>query len=102
MCLTADDLLGLNYLYPVCTHAMPPPASCYKSERNIGWLRFALWVLLPVLVALLLLLCFVGVAKRHQVSKLGKFAIEMDKLKEYNLKLLQRMEHEEQRMERKR
>ena len=51
MCLTADDLLGLNYLYPVCTHAMPPPASCYKSERNIGWLRFALWVLLPVLVA---------------------------------------------------
>ena len=48
-CLTTDDLQGLNYLYPVCTHAMPPPASCYKSERNIGWLRFALWVLLPVL-----------------------------------------------------
>ena len=56
MCLTADDLLGLNYLYPVCTHAMPPPASCYKSERNIGWLRFALWVLVPVLIALGLLL----------------------------------------------
>ena len=76
ICLTADDLAGLNYLYPSCDFVIAPPAKCYKSERNIGWLRFAMWVLLPVLIALLLLLCVVGCVKRHQAQKLGSFAVK--------------------------
>ena len=91
VCLTEDDLHGLNYLYPTCDNAILPPASCHKSERNIGWLRFAMWVLFPVLVALAILLCLTGLVKRHQRVRLGSFAVKLGDLKDQNNRLIEAM-----------
>ena len=51
-CLGADDLEGLNYLYPTCDGAMKPSTrtgepACIKSKRFSGWLRLIYAVLIP-------------------------------------------------------
>ena len=91
VCLTEDDLHGLNYLYPTCGNAILPPASCHKSERNIGWLRFAMWVIFPVLIAMAILLCLTGLVKRHQRERLGSFFVKLRDLKNKNNQLIEAM-----------
>lgn len=91
VCLTEDDLHGLNFLYPTCDNAILPPASCHKSERNIGWLRFAMWVIFPVLIALAILLCLTGLVKHHQRVRLGSFAVKLGDLKDQNNRLIAAM-----------
>lgn len=94
VCLTADDLDGLNFLYPVCENAQVPPAVCYKSERNIGWLRFAVWVITPLLFTMVSLLCVVNVIKRRQERKMGAFTHKLQKMEKRNAKLLDKMKAE--------
>jgi hypothetical protein len=94
VCITDDDLAAINFLYPVCEGAQVPPASCFKSERNIGWLRFAVWVLVPLLIVMLMLLCIVAAVKRHQRQKLGSFAVKLNKMSEQNEKLLKKLNAE--------
>ena len=91
VCLTADDLDGLNYLYPVCENAAVPPSACYKSERNIGWLRFAVWVITPLLLTMVSLLCVVNVIKQRQARKMGGFAQKLVRMEKRNQKLLDKM-----------
>ena len=89
VCLSADDLEGLNYLYPVCSGAVrTDEISCFKSERNIGWARLAMWVFLPVMCLMLLLICIIDIIKRHQNQRLGSFANKFHQLKQYNGELL--------------
>ena len=91
VCMTEDDLHGLNFLYPTCDNAILPPASCHKSERNIGWLRFAMWVIFPVLIALAILLFLTGLVKHHQRKQLGSFALKLSDLKDQNNRLIEQM-----------
>ena len=53
VCISADDLEGLNTLYPVSSGAIVTPR-CYKSPLYIGFIRMVVYVLLPLLLALVL------------------------------------------------
>ena len=69
VCLTDDDLEGLNVLYPDCSHSISVPV-CDKVAYNIGWVRLGVWVLTPILVALLLMLCMFGFTSHQQNKRL--------------------------------
>ena len=54
-CLTADDLEGLNYLYPTCDGTLHPREDtgeplCIKGKRMGGWVRLAYVVFGPWLI----------------------------------------------------
>lgn len=68
-CITHDDLEGLLSLYPDCTHAITEPV-CYKIEHFIGWLRLGIFVLIPVLVAMLVAIILASVTQQHQMRRL--------------------------------
>ena len=57
-CLSADDLEGLNFLYPTCTGAFEPLNTaegpqplCIKGRNSSGWLRFLFIVAVPFLIS---------------------------------------------------
>ena len=60
---------GLNVLYPDCTHAISVPV-CDKVSYNIGWLRLGVWVVVPILLALVLMLCIFTYTSHHQNKRL--------------------------------
>jgi len=71
-CLTADDLEGLNFLYPVCesasflSEAQPEPL-CIKTKRLSGWLRLILSISVPFLACALAIIGLqLGVRRRQQ------------------------------------
>ena len=53
VCLTLDDLEGLNALYPDCSHSITQPV-CFKSAHNIGYVRVGVYILVPVILAVML------------------------------------------------
>lgn len=73
-CLTADDLEGLNFLYPTCDEAAEPRAPiCTKPLRLTGYLRLLIAVFVPYSVVTLVvlgLLAFVRWLQREHVAQL--------------------------------
>ena len=59
VCLTDDDLAGLNWLYPSCEGAKNV-RTCFHSARNIGYLRLFCWVVVPMLIGLAILLLMIA------------------------------------------
>ena len=51
VCLTADDLDGLYSLYPDCAMRPVEPV-CFKASHNIGLVRLGVYILVPIIVAL--------------------------------------------------
>ena len=62
-----DDLDGLNTLYPVCDHRVTRP-QCFKSPRMLGWVRLAVFGLLPLVIVLILVTGTHPTARRTQQS----------------------------------
>ena len=56
VCLTADDLDGLYRLYPDCA-LRPTEPVCFKASHNIGLVRLGVYVLIPIILALVLSTC---------------------------------------------
>jgi hypothetical protein len=57
-CLSADDLEGLNFLYPTCSGAFEPLDTadgpqplCIKGRNSSGWLRLIFIVTVPFLIS---------------------------------------------------
>lgn len=70
-CLQQDDLDGLNSLFPTCAGAGPlQTPSCVKAARNIGWVRLAATVALPLMVAMGASLGLVVVVKKRHLHRL--------------------------------
>ena len=69
VCITEDDLEALNTLYPDCSHALSAPV-CFKSDHNIGWVRLAVWLGVPMIICLLLLILCHSFVNRHQLKRL--------------------------------
>jgi hypothetical protein len=69
VCLSEDDLEALNTLYPDCTSSISVVV-CDKVSYNIGWVRLGVWILAPILVALLLMLCVFAFTSHHQNKRL--------------------------------
>ena len=53
VCLQQDDYEALLTLYPYCGF-VPPTPKCEKADRNIGLLRMAVFVMGPLLIALVI------------------------------------------------
>lgn len=71
VCLSQDDLEGLNVLYPDCSHAISEPV-CDKVEYNIGWVRLSVWLVVPILISLALMLCIFATTSHHQNKRLDE------------------------------
>jgi len=56
-CLTDDDLEALATLYPDCSVYALSGSSCHKVQMNIGYVRLTVYVLFPMLLALLMVVC---------------------------------------------
>lgn len=68
-CLAQDDLDGLNFLYPSCEYARQTSPVCIRSERNIGYIRFALNVLIPFTAIALTSQLLFTYSYRHHTRK---------------------------------
>ena len=100
VCISEDDLAGLNWLYPACEGVFTVP-TCFKSARNIGWLRLFCWVVLPLLITLVFLLLLIACVKRHQRAQLGWYTMKLQEVEENNHKLLKDViKHEKHHVER--
>jgi len=82
-CLTADDLEGLNFLYPVCEGAMRPKVAtgeplCIKGKRSGGWLRLIYVVFMPwFIVSCIAIIAQIGV-RWHIKRRLRTMEMRMD------------------------
>ena len=100
VCLTDDDLAGLNWLYPSCEGAKNV-RTCFHSARNIGYLRLFCWVVVPMLIGLAILLLMIACIKRHQRAQLGWYTMKLQEVEENNHKLLKDViKHEKHHVER--
>jgi hypothetical protein len=68
VCLEADDLEAINAVYPSCDAPMRTPV-CFKSEHNIGWVRLGVYILVPVIVALVLAVAIGAVTHRQVLQQ---------------------------------
>jgi len=85
VCLFQDDYEALVTLYPVCA-SVPPTPRCEKADRNLGLLRVTIFVIGPLLVALIFsifLHIFVEYEKKH-IDKKKAAARREPTLKELN------------------
>jgi len=55
-CLSLADMHGLHLLYPLCDALQPTTVSCIKGRRTSGWLRLAIVVGVPFLLAVVVIL----------------------------------------------
>lgn len=70
VCLMEDDLEALNTLYPDCKTSISLPV-CFKTPHNIGWVRFFVWSVCPVIVMLLLLAALNNRIRKFQLKRYG-------------------------------
>ena len=68
VCLSEDDLEALNTLYPDCETAITLPV-CFKTDHNIGWVRFFVWSVCPVVLMLLMLVCLNSYLRKFQLKR---------------------------------
>ena len=86
VCLAADDLEGLNVLYPVCTGRDMTQTThrwnCFKSKQRIGWVRMLIFVFVPIVVLMTFQMCLLSQLKRYEARMLRKRGKQEEKLKE--------------------
>lgn len=68
-CLAPDDLEGLNFLYPSCVGALDR-VRCRQQTSNVGWLRLAFSVAMPLAATLSATLLVTFYAKRRHARRL--------------------------------
>ena len=78
-CLTDDDLDGLSVLYPDCSDISLSVNVCHKVQHNIGSVRVAVYVLGPLIIALLCVMLFNSIM--HEFERRRKRGI-MEALRE--------------------
>ena len=91
-CLTADDLEGLNYLYPSCTGAFSvderqPEPLCIKAKRQIGWLRLISVIFLPFLISSSTILVVQRLIRRQQEKQMRDLGEVADRLRAHQKSL---------------
>jgi len=59
-CLTADDLEGLNVIYPTCTGAVTAPQCHKQSLYFLGWFRICIFVIGPIILAICTMIAILG------------------------------------------
>ena len=76
VCLTADDLEGLNVLYPICTGRDVTRTThdwnCFKSKQRIGWVRTLIFVFVPIVVLMTFQMCLLSCGTRYEARQQRK------------------------------
>ena len=80
-CLTADDVQGLHFLYPMCDGVAPEP-SCIKERRTSGWLRLLITVALPYFLMSIFLVILITTVRCHQRRQLKELEERVEKVRE--------------------
>ena len=70
VCLSSDDLEGLNVLYPQCGGAAITQTGCFKSRHNIGWVRLAALMGVPGLITFFLLMLLNSWVRSYQAARI--------------------------------
>lgn len=78
-CLAPDDLTGLNYLYPTCDGALDV-VRCNTQQSNVGWLRLAFAIFVPMFVALSVTLLLTFYAKRRNGDRIREMHAQLKDL----------------------
>ncbi|KOO25682.1 hypothetical protein Ctob_011641 [Chrysochromulina tobinii] len=94
-CLSADDLEGLNYLYPVCSGAFDvspeqPEPLCIKPKSLSGWLRLLYITFTPFVIITLLILSVQLCVRRHQKRKLRNLVETGERLRQQRTELIRK------------
>ena len=77
VCLTADDLEGLNMLYPVCsgremTVNTQSKWNCGKSKQRIGWVRVLVYIFIPIIFIMAGEMLILSRLEYHEEEKIKK------------------------------
>ena len=71
VCLFDDDLEALTTLYPSCTTPIHTKPVCFKVPPNIGFVRVGLFILLPVMFAMVGLTLLNACVRSHHLRRLA-------------------------------
>jgi len=70
VCLSPDDIEGINMLYPDCRGYAITRPECFKSKHRLGWIRMAVYIGLPVVFLMLMLFGVSHAVREHHQSRL--------------------------------
>jgi hypothetical protein len=86
-CLTADDVEGIATLYPDCSDHGISQVVCHKVSHNIGVVRIAVYVLVPMVITLIVMMCCAGYMNEHNNEDAEDAHIELTLARKENRKL---------------
>lgn len=95
-CLAPDDLTGLNFLYPSCEGTLSA-VRCNAQQSNVGWLRLAVAIVLPTLVALSVTLLLTFYVKRRNSDRVREMRAELKDVTERLQAAKQQVKDEQER-----
>lgn len=75
-CLTADDVEGLDFLYPSCTPGLAAP-KCIKTRSHSGYLRLAVAIGVPYLLTTIAILALMSAVRSLQKRRLASLEEEV-------------------------
>ena len=76
VCLAHDDLEAIQTIYPDCLTSSTTPV-CYRVNLNLGIVRIASFVLLPLIIVLLLVLTMQSIIQYHNREELREHKQEL-------------------------
>mmetsp|Transcript_37009 Transcript_37009/g.73922 ORF Transcript_37009/g.73922 Transcript_37009/m.73922 type:complete len:267 (+) Transcript_37009:1255-2055(+) len=100
-CLEDDDVEGILTLYPDCTLTSQSTNVCLHTYHNIGFVRLMIFVLLPLLSALIFVISFASCVSRYLEGELeetredleeteDKLSVAQHEVEELELKKVQK------------
>ena len=70
VCLSPDDIEGINMLYPDCRGYAITRPECFKSKHHLGWIRMAVYIGMPIVILMLMLFGVSHAVREHHQSRL--------------------------------
>lgn len=86
-CLTRDDVEGVATLYPDCSDHGISEVVCHKVRHNIGTVRIAVYVLVPMLITLVVMMCCAGYFHSYHEEEAEEAIVGLAVAKKENKKL---------------
>lgn len=76
VCLQQDDLEAIHTIYPDCSLSVGTPV-CYRVHLNLGLVRMAAYVLIPLLIVLGLVILAQAILQHHNREELQEHKDEL-------------------------
>ena len=79
-CLEDDDVDALAMMYPDCGVQGTSVNICHKVNHNIGLVRLMVYVLLPLFISLIVIMCLSGIASNYLNKELEEARMNAEAL----------------------